>query len=139
MFKYTITYTDFNDIERTEDFFFHLTTPELIEMQLTSNEGYDKHVERIIKAESAKELIDTFKSILFKSYGEKSQDGRRFVKSEEISRNFSMTPAYTELFMKLATDDVFAAQFMKGLIPKNFEEDVKKLEEANARAMEKNA
>lgn len=138
MFKDTRTYIDFNGNERTEDFYFHLSTPELLEMQVTTNDGYDKYVSRIVSAENAKELIDTFKNILLKAYGEKSDDGRVFEKSEEISRRFSQTQAYSDIYMQLASDDVYAAKFMKGLIPSNFDKEVERLKNNAAEIAAKN-
>ena len=115
MIKQTITYVDFEGVERTEDFHFHLSEAELTEMEVSEKGGFRKTIEAIVAAKDEKELIRIFKSVLVKSYGEKSMDGRRFVKSEELSKAFTETNAYSQLFMKLAFDDIDAAEFINGL------------------------
>ncbi len=134
MFKDTRTYTDFNGNERTEDFYFHLSTPELMKMQLSSKDGYDKYVERIMNADDGEELIKIFESIILKAYGVKSADGRTFKKSAELSEEFSQTQAFSDLYLDLAADAEFASRFMNGIIPKNFDEEVKRLTEAGEKA-----
>lgn len=117
MFKKTIKYTDFDGNERKEDFYFNLTKAELLEMQLSIDGGLQGHLERIIKTQSQPELIKMFKEIIMRAYGEKSPDGKRFMKSDEIRQNFECTEAYSELFMELATDSNAAADFINALLP----------------------
>ena len=120
MFKKTIKYTDFDGIERKEDFYFNLTKAELLEMQMSIEGGLRGHLERIIKSQSQPELIKMFKDIIMTAYGEKSPDGKRFLKSDEIRRNFECTEAYSELFMELATNSDAAAEFVNALLPNDF-------------------
>lgn len=130
MFKKTIKYTDFDGNERKEDFYFNLTKAELLEMQLSIEGGLQGHLERIIKTQSQPELIKMFKDIIMRAYGEKSPDGKRFMKSDEIRQNFECTEAYSELFMELATDSDAAAEFINALLPNDIqpsEEDKKKI------------
>ena len=47
MLKKTITYTDFDDNERTEDFYFHLSKAEIAEMELSENGGLVKLIGKI--------------------------------------------------------------------------------------------
>lgn len=117
MLKKTITYTDYNGIERTEDFYFHLNESELTEWELTTEGGMIALIQKIIDAKDAPMLIRLFKELLFRSYGEKSADGRRFVKSEELSIAFSQTPAYNLLYMELARDTNAASEFVNKVIP----------------------
>lgn len=117
MLKKTITYTDYNGETRTEDFFFNLTPAELTEMEYASDETLTDTIDRISKSKSTPEVIKIFKNLILKAYGEKSPDGRRFVKSDEISTAFSQTEAYTELFMECATDSEAGAAFINGIIP----------------------
>lgn len=117
MIKKTVTYTDFNGVERTEDFFFHLSQAEVAEMQLSVNGGYAEMLQKIIGAKDTPSLIKIFKELLLKAYGEVSDDGRRFIKSEELSEAFSQTEAYSQIFMELAANDVAAAEFCKGIMP----------------------
>lgn len=117
MYKKTITYTDYNDVQRTEDFYFSLSEAEITEMQLGVEGGYAAMIEKIIKAKDTPALIKIFKELLLKSYGIKSDDGRRFIKSEQLSLEFTQTPAYSELYMMLATDDKQASAFIKNIMP----------------------
>lgn len=117
MLKKTISYTDYNGTERKEDFFFNLTEAELTEMQLEKDGGLESYIKKIVDAKDAKEIMKTFKAIILKAYGEKSDDGKRFIKSTEISEAFSQTEAYSILFVELATDADKAADFINGIIP----------------------
>jgi hypothetical protein len=119
MLKLTKTYTDYNGVSRTEDFYFNLSESELMEMEMGTNGGFAAMVQAIVAAQDVPALIKIFKEILLKSYGEKSADGKRFIKSEELSTAFSQTEAYNQLFMELATDDKKAADFINGIVPKN--------------------
>lgn len=119
MWKETITYTDYFGEERTEDFRFHLSQAECAERQMKyAGGGYAEFLRKIIDAKDAEKIVEYFKQFLLDSYGEISPDGRRFMKSPELSKAFSETEAYNILYMKLATDDVFAAEFVKGVLPK---------------------
>lgn len=118
MIKRTIKYTDYKGNEREEDFYFNFSQPELMEMELTTKGGMSEYLEKIIKAQDREELIKWFKVIVLKAYGEKSEDGRRFIKSPELSEAFSQTEAFVQLYMELATDDEKAAEFVNGITPK---------------------
>ena len=117
MLKKTITYTDYDDVERTESFYFNLSQAEVTEMEMSTEGGLGKLIEKIVAQQDTKFIIKLFKEIILKAYGEKSADGKRFIKSEEISRAFSQTEAYSKLFMELATDAEAAAVFVNGIIP----------------------
>lgn len=119
MIKKTITYTDYNEVERTEDFYFNLSKAEVAEMELSVDGGLSQMLENIVKSKDNKEIIKMFKKIVLESYGEKSQDGRRFIKSEENRAAFSQTEAYSEIFMELALDEKAAIDFVNGIIPAN--------------------
>ena len=126
MLKKTITYTDYNGVERTEDCYFNLTKSELVEMELSTEGGLMSKLERLSGDPDGVEIMKIFKDIILKSYGEKSSDGKRFIKSEEISEAFSQTEAYNTLFMELVTDAEKAAEFAEAIIP-NFEPDASKI------------
>ena len=126
MLKKTITYKDFNDVERTETFYFNLTKTELTEMELSAAGGYADRVKKIIDAKDTPSLIKIFKDLILRSYGVKSDDGRRFIKSDELSLEFSQTEAYNQLFMELATNDEAAASFVNGIIPSDLAEAASK-------------
>lgn len=118
MLKETIKYTDFNGVEREEDFYFNLTKAEITEMEMSVDGGLVERINKIVQAKDAKEIVKIFKTIVLDAYGEKSADGRRFIKTPELREAFSQTMAYSNLFMELATNDVKAAAFIKGIIPK---------------------
>lgn len=117
MLKKTITYTDYNGVERTEDFYFNLTKAEIMEMEMSTTGGMTEMVQRIVAAKDAPAIIKIFKDLVLKAYGEKSPDGKRFIKSEEIRSAFEQTEAYSQLFMELATNSEAAANFVNGVIP----------------------
>lgn len=117
MLKKKITYTDYNGTERTEDFYFNLTKAEIMEMELGTSGGLAEMIQRIVDAQDAPSIIKVFKDLILKAYGEKSPDGKRFIKSKEISDAFSQTEAYSQLFMELATDTDAAAEFVNGIVP----------------------
>ena len=119
MLKKTITYIDYNGTERTEDFYFNLSNAEVSEMELSVNGGLSKMLENIVASKDAAQIMATFKEIVLKAYGEKSADGKRFIKSKELSEAFSQTEAYSEIFMELALDDKAAADFVNGIMPVN--------------------
>lgn len=117
MLKKTITYTDYNGVERTEDFYFNLTKAEIMEMEMSTSGGLTEMINRIVAAQDAPAIISVFKKLMLKAYGEKSPDGKRFIKSDKISEEFSQTEAYSQLFMELATNADEASKFVNGIIP----------------------
>lgn len=117
MLKQTISYTDFNGKEQTEDFYFNLTKAEVAEMEMSTKGGLSERIKSIVDAEDTPEIIKIFKSLILDAYGVKSEDGRRFIKSEKAKEEFAQTGAYSELFMKLATDTKAASDFVNGIIP----------------------
>ena len=117
MLKKTITYKDYNGVERTEDFMFNLTKAEILEMQLTKDGGMDAAIKKIVDAKDAPEIMKVFKDLILKAYGIVSDDGRRFIKSKEISDSFAQTEAFSMLFMELATDTDAASAFVNGIVP----------------------
>lgn len=116
MIKKTITYTDYDGNQRTEDLMFNLSKAELIEMELSESGGMEKMLKRIIAEQDTKKIMEIVKSIILRSYGKKSDDGRRFIKSEELSKEFSQTEAYSELLIELMSDENAASAFMNGLV-----------------------
>ena len=119
MLKKTITYEDFNGVDRKEDFYFNLSKAEIMEMQFGTVGGLDVMLQKIVDAKDVKSIMNTFKMLILKAYGVKSDDGRRFIKSEEIAKEFEQTEAYSILYMELATDDNAAAEFVNGIMPKD--------------------
>lgn len=121
MLKKTVTYTDYNGVERTEDFYFNLTKAEIMEMELGTAGGFAESIQRIVNSQDAPSIINVFKDFVLKAYGEKSLDGKRFMKVDEngtpLSIAFSQTEAYSQIFMELATDADAAAKFINSIMP----------------------
>ncbi len=118
MIKKTIKYTDYNGVEREEDFWFNINKAEAIEMQANAGGNLEGLIRKIISEHDTKALVAYFKELILLSYGRKSVDGRRFEKSKELSEEFSQTEAYPILFMELAQDSDKASEFVNGILPK---------------------
>ena len=112
-----MTYTDYNGILRTEDFYFNISKAEAAEMELTTEGGLSNIIKEIIDSNDKKKLVMMFKDLILNAYGEKSADGKHFVKNDKVKNAFSQTEAYSDLFMELATNDVSAAEFINGITP----------------------
>ena len=120
MIKKTITYTDYDGNKRTEDKYFHMSKRELIMWETESGSGgMDKLIEKIIAEEDRKKIVEMFDDLILRSYGEKSMDGRSFIKSEELKNEFANSAAYDELFYELMSDTDKATEFVNGLIPQD--------------------
>ena len=117
MLTKTITYKDFNGVERTEDFLFNLTKAELIEIEMSTTGGLVEMVNRIVAAQDAPAIIKVFKDLILKAYGVKSPDGRGFIKNDKLRAEFESTEAYSELFVELATNAEAASEFINGIMP----------------------
>lgn len=118
MLTKTITYTDYNGTVRTEDFLFNLTKAELYEMQMSRDGGMSAVMDKMVRANNMPEMIKVYKQLIMMSYGEKSEDGRRFVKSPALAEAFCQTEAYNQLFMELVADADKMAAFVNGIMPK---------------------
>jgi len=119
MLKREIEFEDFNGVKTTEVFYFNISKPELIEMEVEYDQGFGQFLQDIVEAKNNKELIKHFKAIVLKAYGQKSEDGKRFIKSDQLREEFSQTAAYEALFMELATDDNAASNFLMAVLPKD--------------------
>jgi hypothetical protein len=116
MIKKTITYTDYSGNKREEDFYFNINKAEAMEMEFMEAGGMVNMIRRIIKENDPAKLVTIFKNIILKSYGEKSPDGKRFIKSQELIDAFTQTEAYSQLFMELSTDADKASEFINGIL-----------------------
>ena len=125
MLKKNIKYTDYNGVEREETFLFNLSKAELMEMEMGTTGGLAEKIQQIVEAQDAPAIIQIFKYIILKAYGEKSADGKRFVKVNDagvpLSIGFSQTEAYSQLFMELATNSDEAAKFITAIIPSDID------------------
>ena len=126
MLKKRIKYEDYNGEIREEDFYFNLSKAELTEMMFSVEGGLENKIRKIIDAKNTPELIKLVKDIIIKSYGEKSADGKRFIKSKELTEEFMQTEAYSELYIELATNDIAAADFIFGILPTSISDQLNK-------------
>ena len=117
MLKKTITYIDYNGNERTEDFYFNLNKAEIMEMETSVKGGLAETINSIVKAEDTPAIVQIFKKLVLDAYGVKSPDGKGFKKTKELREEFEWNPAYSVLFMDLATDAEAAAEFVNGIVP----------------------
>lgn len=117
MISKTVKYVDYNGTEREERFLFHYSKAELMEMEMSTEGGFSERVKRIIEAKDRPTLIRVIKDFVLDAYGVKSDDGKRFQKNEEIKTAFKENPAFSDIFMELASNDVAAAEFVRGVIP----------------------
>lgn len=121
MIKKTVTYTDYNGVERTENFYFNLSEAEVLEMEMSTEGGMAESIQKVVDAKDAPTIIRVFKDLVLKAYGVKSDDGRRFMKTKpdgsRYADDFKETEAYSQIFMELATDADAAAKFVNGIVP----------------------
>ena len=127
MLKKTITYNEYNGVERTEDFYFNLSKAELMEMEMSISGGLTEMIEKIVATKDAPAIIKIFKELVLKAYGEKSADGKRFEKKNgALAEAFAETEAYSQIFMELATDADKAAEFVNGIMPSDIAKQLPK-------------
>lgn len=135
MFKTEIEYTDYNGNQRKDTLYFNLSKAEMMEMELSTTAGVEEKLRMLIATKDNATIVKTFKEFLIKSYGIKSEDGTRFIKSDKLREEFEQSEAYSEMFMKLISDTDFQAKFINGIIsgvnmPEMKEEDaIAKLKE----------
>lgn len=125
MLKRDIKYEDFDGNEQTDTFFFHLSKAELIELEVEYQGGLSAAIQKIVETEDNKALLNEFKRIVLLSYGQKSEDGKRFIKNDQLREEFQQMPAYSSLFTELAMDSTAAAEFISGIMPRDIAEAVK--------------
>ena len=117
MIKKTMTYTDYNGNERTEDFYFHLNKAEIMRMEMSTAGGLAERIQRIVAAQDQPAIIAVFEELIQKSFGVKTPDGKGFLKRPEDLEAFVATEAYSDLFMELATNADAASEFVNGIVP----------------------
>jgi hypothetical protein len=126
MLKRDISYEDYNGNQVSDVFYFNFSKPELIEMEVEHKNGLAAMINSIIETKDNKKLIALFKDIVLMAYGQKSDDGKRFIKSDQLREEFSQTAAYSALFMDLATNESAAVDFLKGVLPRDMVGEIDK-------------
>lgn len=121
MYAKKIKYTDFNDSEREETFYFHLSQADLVRLEAETEGGFDAYASRLVEARSPKDLVNLLDDLIARSYGVKSLDGRQFVKNQKVLEEFKQTNAYSDLFVQLLSDDKAAEEFIIGIMPTNID------------------
>jgi hypothetical protein len=134
MLKKKMKSKDFNGNEIEGTFYFHLSEAELAEMELSSKGGFVATMERIVEENDGAELVKIFKDLILNSYGKKSGDGQRFIKTEELKAEFSQTQFYSDLFMLLAQDADAAVEFVKGILPASMSDNITEEDIRDAKA-----
>ena len=129
MLKRPITYEDFNGETVTDIYYFHLSKPELLKLEVGNSGGLNALIQRIIETKDGNAIIAEFEKIVLMSYGQKSDDGKRFIKSDELREEFSQSAAYQHLFMEIATNDTKAVEFLKGILPADMQDEIEKAEQ----------
>lgn len=132
MYVKEIEYTDFNGVARKEKFYFNLTKAEILDMELGKTGGLTEYIQKIIAAQDTPAIMGLFKTLLLKSYGVKSDDGRRFIKNDQVREDFEQTQAFSDLYMLLAINDEEASKFVNSIIP----EDMRTSAEQKAKFVE---
>ena len=127
MIKKTVTYTDYNGEKRTETFYFHYSEAEILDMEMSEEGSFAERIQRIIDAKDKTALMKLVKKFVIDAYGVKSEDGKRFMKNDDVKAAFLECPAYSDIFMDMVTDDELAAEFVNGVIPSSMEDRVAKL------------
>lgn len=124
MLKKSITYSDLDGNSVTDDFYFNLSKSELVEMELSEKDGLSAQFQELIAAEDGGKIIAALKKILSMSVGQRSEDGKTFKKSEDITNSFMQSDAYSELFMSLVSETDGAVEFIKGMMPASLAKEV---------------
>lgn len=126
MYAKKIKYTDYDGNEREEIFYFNLSASELTLMELSETGGLKQKLEAIVMKQDVPKIIEAFRDTIHRAYGEKSADGKRFIKSEELVTAFEQTPAYDELFLELCYNSKSAAEFVNRVLPSDLEQKIKR-------------
>ena len=125
MLKKTLPYTDYHGTERTESFYFHFNEAEILDMEMSVEGGFAERVQRIVDAKDQTSLLKVIKNFVIDAYGVKSEDGKRFIKNDEVRAEFVESPAYSAIFMELITNDVLAAEFVNEVVPESMKDKLK--------------
>lgn len=138
MLKKTIKYSDLDGNPIEEDFYFHLNMAEISKMELGTDGGLAAKLQKLAKAANGREIIDQFEAVIMGAYGVRSEDNKRFIKTKEVKDAFYESDAYSELFMELISGADKAAEFVKGILPAGFEQEVQRLQDEKTKSVSSN-
>ena len=125
MQKLTVQYQNWDGDLETEDLYFHLNIKELQEMEKW-DVPLTKRIAKLTKTEDGTEAFELMRDIVEAAYGERSSDGKRFVKNPEVLKNFTQGLAYDEVILQFIDGTTDLAKFVEGLLPKKVFELAKK-------------
>lgn len=128
MIKKTVRFEDFNGVQHEQDCYFHFSARELAKMEVAERENFSDKLRRIVESEDKKEILQIFEDFILMAYGEKSEDGMRFVKDPEKTESFKNSIAYDTLFWELSINDETVANFINAIVPKDLGNKLKELE-----------
>lgn len=131
MLKREITYETFDGDQVTEVFYFNLTKTELVELQTSVEGGMEKLLQSIVESQDTKKMLEQFKNIVLRAYGERSEDGKRFIKNEKLQEEFSQTAAYDALMSEFFTDEEALITFVRGVMPTGLGDQVAEVMKSN--------
>lgn len=118
MLKKEITFVDFDGNTQTETHYFNFSASELAKTEMgDSDQSLYSRIQTIIASNNNAQIIGLFEEVISDSYGVRSEDGKRFIKSKQASEEFLQTPAYDTMFMEMLTDVNAAVEFMNGIMP----------------------
>lgn len=117
MIKRSYKFVDYNDNEREETYYFDLRDDEIVKLELGTKGGLSEKIKRLTAAQDIPEIIKVFEDVVKMSYGEKSADGREFIKDPVLTKSFMQTRGYSMLFMDFITKENFASDFFNELVP----------------------
>ncbi len=125
MQKLTVQFENFDGETVSEDLYFHLNIKELQDMEKW-DVPLTQRIAKLTKTEDGKEAFDLMRDIVEAAYGERSEDGKRFVKNPEVLKNFTEGLAYDEVILKFIDGTTDLSKFIEGLLPKKVFELAKK-------------
>lgn len=124
MFKRDITYTDFDGNQQTETFYFNLSKPELTTLDVSHEDGMGAFLEKVVKSGDNQAIFEQFLNLILSAYGERSEDGKRFIKSPEIREAFTQTAAWEALFDELTQTESGMLDFIVNVFPADMREQI---------------
>lgn len=139
MLKEHLVYEDFDGNKRERDFYFNLTPQEVSEMEASHKGGMSTFLSRIMGEKDETEVVKYFKEFLLMAYGKKSDDGESFVKNDQIREEFKSSMAFSELWMRFLTEEHAFENFVKGVLPKDMDKYIAKMEKMSAVQVVNNA
>lgn len=111
MFKHSVEYVDFNGSDRKEDLYFHLSLPEVTRLEAEIGMGLEDYIKGLTTNQELNTLLAFLERMLLSSYGQKTSDGKSFIKSQVIREAFEYSQAYAEIFEQVLSNPDLARKF----------------------------